>query len=782
VSDPEVRFTAGVEELRFVLDPGQADGFLGRFLGKERQELSLKAAVTWSSERGISFEGGAQLRLRFPLKLHLGVVDIFVLTVGLDVDGSGFGAAIGADGRLMLGPLTVNVENVGVLVRVVPAESGQKPTVGDLVLGFGFKPPNGLGVAISSGPVAGGGYVSFDFREEQYAGALQLNVKMLQLSVVGLLTTKMPDGSKGFSFLLIVSAQFQPIQLGYGFTLLGVGGLVGINRGVNVDYLRSGLKDGTLDSVRFPKDVAKNAPKIISDLRASFPVAENRFVFGPMVAIGWGSRMLRLEIGLILELPSPVRLLILGQLSLAVPDPDAAVVLIKLDILGVIDFGSGEVSMDGSLRDSRIAIFPLTGDMAMRASFGSQPTFAFSAGGFNPRFQPPPKFPQLARMGITIGYEDNPRLRAEAYFAVTANSLQLGAALDIYFDKDLDALGHFTVDGHMGFDGLLQFDPFGLLVEISARLILKRNGTNFVAITLSMTLSGPQPWHAWGDARFEVLGLEQHMAFDLTAGDPPPPHPLEPINPIQMLIDALQLRESWSAQAPQLGQRPIVTLRPLDPADDEVVVHPLGRLTVRQRVLPLDLSIEMFGHQPLADGARSVYTIKGARVGGKAADSLDEVRDHFAPGDFFALSDDEKLARPAFEPLKAGVALGADAMGSGKRQQTNMGYRELIVDDPEQPPTESTTLRHLSPSVLTSLATSSPAARSAVQVAADERYANDRPLVGVADPAYAVASRDTMAPAGGTTTYATFAEAEQARLAQNNPASLQVVGAQEVGR
>ena len=45
----------------------------------------------------------------------------------------------------------------------------------------------------------------------------------------------MPDGSKGFSLLIIMTADFGPgIQLGFGFTLLAVGGLVGLNRTMNL--------------------------------------------------------------------------------------------------------------------------------------------------------------------------------------------------------------------------------------------------------------------------------------------------------------------------------------------------------------------------------------------------------------------------------------------------------------------------------------------------------------------------------------------------------------------
>ena len=100
----------------------------------------------------------------------------------------------------------------------------------------------------------------------------------------------MPDGSKGFSLLISITAQgFQPIQLGLGFRLSGIGGLIGVNRTVAVDVLRAGLKKGSLDAVLFPDDPVRNAAQIVTSIRKVFPPADGRFVFGPMVVIDWGT-------------------------------------------------------------------------------------------------------------------------------------------------------------------------------------------------------------------------------------------------------------------------------------------------------------------------------------------------------------------------------------------------------------------------------------------------------------------------------------------------------------
>ena len=130
-----------------------------------------------------------------------------------------------------------------------------------------------------------------------------------------------------------------------------------------------------------------------------------------MVKLGWGASLITLELGVLIELPSPIRLVILGRLSMVLPDKDAPVLSLNLDILGIIDFDRGEVSLDARLFDSRLVAFALTGDMAMRVGWGAQPHFELAAGGFHPRFQPPAGFPALERLALTLADSDNPRLR-----------------------------------------------------------------------------------------------------------------------------------------------------------------------------------------------------------------------------------------------------------------------------------------------------------------------------------------------------------------------------------
>ena len=82
----------------------------------------------------------------------------------------------------------------------------------------------------------------------------------------------MPDGSRGFSLVVIIAAEgFPPIQLGFGFTLTGIGGLLGINRTCNEEFLRAGLKNKTLDDVLFPADPIRNAAAHPEHVRQRLP-------------------------------------------------------------------------------------------------------------------------------------------------------------------------------------------------------------------------------------------------------------------------------------------------------------------------------------------------------------------------------------------------------------------------------------------------------------------------------------------------------------------------------
>ena len=181
--------------------------------------------------------------------------------------------SLGADLRAMLGPIVAVVQNMGFTATFSfpPNNSGN---LGPVQLDVGFKPPNGVGLSIDAGIVRGGGFLFLDFDKGEYAGALELSIQnTIQVAAVGIINTKFPDGTQGFSLLIIVAVQFTPgIALGMGFFLNGLGGMLGINRTINVPALRDGVKNNAIEHIMFPEDVVANINTLLPQIRLIFPI------------------------------------------------------------------------------------------------------------------------------------------------------------------------------------------------------------------------------------------------------------------------------------------------------------------------------------------------------------------------------------------------------------------------------------------------------------------------------------------------------------------------------
>ena len=292
--------------------------------------------------------------------------------MSVGIEGQRFPTALAVDVKAALGPLQAVVEQIGLAVDL-ELRDDRSGNAGLLDIALGFKPPRGAGLSIDTGLVRGGGFLAYDPVKGEYAGVAELSIAgIVTVKAIGIITTRLPDGSEGFSLLIIISGEFTPIQLGFGFTLNGVGGLLGVNRAVRLDVLRDGVRTGAVNNVLFPADVIANAPRIISDLRAIFPPQERTFVVGPMARFGWGTpALVTLTIGVIVEIP-PGNIAILGVLKVALPHEEVALIRLQVNFVGTLDFEQKLLAFDASLFDSHIVLVPLAGDMAVRLSWGRQ--------------------------------------------------------------------------------------------------------------------------------------------------------------------------------------------------------------------------------------------------------------------------------------------------------------------------------------------------------------------------------------------------------------------------
>ncbi len=658
---------------KVVIDMSNADGFLATVLSGVHVEAGFDLGITWAPDTGIHITGGAQLEIDLPLHLTLGPVTLPTLYLVAGASSSGLPIEISAALGLTLGPIQASVDRVGVKGLITFPDHGGN--LGPANLAIAFKPPNGLGLAIDAGVVAGGGYISFNPDKGQYAGVFDLSLaEIVQVKIIGVLDTILPDGSHGFSFLLIITFDFPPIQLGFGFTLNGVGGLGGVNRTMNTDALHAGFRAHTLNSVLFPPDPVANAPQIISNIENFFPPAEGRYLFGPMLEIGWGTpTLITLAVGVILEVPDPVRLALLGLIDAGLPTTEAALIELHIDVLGILDFGAKTLSIDGSLYDSRVLIFSLAGDLALRLSWGDNPNFLFSLGGFNPHFSTAGlDVPNMHRLTVSIGDGDNPRISANSYFAITSNSLQFGSNVEAY----ASAAG-FTIHGYLGFDVLIIFSPFSFEFDFSAGFDISFEGVSLCGLSVNGLFSGPRPWHLHGDASIHILFFSVSASLDITWGDSTPAIlPQKPVLPD--LLPAFQDPRNWSTALPN-GTTQAVTLSTPKPDDKTLRVHPMGSLSVKENVVPLDLPITRYGNATPSDG--NYFSISDVQIDGHE-ENKQNFQDYFAAGQFLTLSDADKVSRPSFERYDAGINIGSSEITSGADSPRTVFYEERYIDEP----------------------------------------------------------------------------------------------------
>ncbi len=355
------------------------------------------------------------------------------------------------------------------------------------------------------------------------------------------------------------------------------------------------------------------APEIISNIRNFFPVAEGSYVFGPMLEIGWGTpTLITLEIGVILELPNPVVIVLLGLVDVALPDSDAPLIQLHIDILGELDFGTKTLEIEGDMYDSSVLIFSMAGSLYFSVCWGNDPNFVYSVGGFNPHFNTAGlNLPTMQRCSVSIGFGDNPRISANNYFAVTSNSLQFGANVQAY----ASAAG-FAIQGYLGFDVLIIFSPFSFEFDFTVSFSVSFEGINLLGLSVSGSFSGPRPWNLNGTASISILFWTISASVNLTWGDSTPVTiPQKPV--LADLANALQKTpRNWSAALPA-GMTPAVSLAAPKPTTAGILVYPMGTLSVRENVVPLDVTITRYGNATPSDG--NVFAISDVQINGQEA-------------------------------------------------------------------------------------------------------------------------------------------------------------------
>ncbi len=741
------------------------DSFVAKLLPQELG-AGFTTAVAYRNGR-LEVHGGPGnldngIELTFPLNLN--IFDVVLLRelylAAIFGDRTDIVAAL--SGNAEIGPIAVTVTRVG--LRVTIAASGAT---------LSFKAPDAFGFSLDASTIRLGGFLLVDEARGRYVGALEIAVlEKFSLTAIGIITTKKPDGSPGFSLLMLITVTLPvPIPLGYGFFFAGAGGLLGLNRGMDVDRIRDGLRTGTADSILFPTDIINRIDVIVRDLEEAFPAQEGHVLIAPMAMITWmNPALVTLKVGIVLEIAPQPNVALLGVLRLALPTPDAAVVDLKVAFIGGIDVAASLLYFDAAIYDSYIGYgdfkLSLEGDIAIRLCWSATPDLVVSIGGFHPSYKPNPslKLPAMRRLSLSL-LKDNPRLTLSLYFAVTSNTIQFGAQLEFFAGVD-----GFSISGDFGFDVLVQFVPFLIDAHMWGRLAVTAGGCDICSINLDLVLRGPTPWYARGTASIKILFFTVSIEVEATFGEEHETSiPAEPVLP--RLLAQFEDPLNWVAELSAASSAG-VTLLPMP--QGVLIVDACGLLTVRQNLIPLETDIGLVGKTPPSDVRR--VGITAMALGGRPLDPDDvsDVTAPFSPSTFAGAgsTSPDLLAAPAFEQRPNGVRANAgQSLVAGAGLRHGQAYEMIVIDDPDPDaePQRSTA----NPTIAFSSLVRGGAIGASVAARAQHAIAErgTARAVSTLAPRFAVTSTDSLVsldatgqPAAGAATLLSRTEAEQ-RLA-----------------
>lgn len=537
-----------------------------------------------------------------------------------------------------LGPV-----EVGVTLPAAIARYAFDPSATRVV---GLLPPSGASLRLNAGLVTGSG--NLDFQEGpplRLSGSFGLKLGTVDVFAFGILERR---ADAPFALLLLLGARFFPaIELSFGFSLAGVGGLIGINRRSNQDAMRERLSSGAAVEALFPADPTRNAPSILNTLEAIFPSAPGSQVVGPTLQLTWvkigSSAFVQADVGLFLELPGPSRIVLVGRLQAELPQTGSAVLHLRCDLLGIVDFQQQLISFDASLVGSQaLQVFRISGDAAFRFHWGAQPYAVLTVGGFYPGFNPAPAvLPPLRRASLALlpGLSVGLSIRAEAYFAVTTNSFQLGGTLDV-----LMGFAGCGLAGFVSLDAIVHFSPFAFHVDGTFGLAVRALGRSFGQMNVHVVLDGPAPVTVRASVRIDVLFIHKSFShtFTLGSGSGPP----------ALLADLRQVLVAEIARPTNLhaqnGDDPHAIQSP-GPVVGAALLSPLGRLVWSQTRAPLEMPIEKIDGVPLG-------ATRTARVHSKKQQG--EAREWFSPGAFRSLTASQAVNQSSYEEQISGLGIG----------------------------------------------------------------------------------------------------------------------------
>ena len=651
-----VGYMAKLENVEFILKLRQND-FFAKVL-KDDISAQFSLSVLYDYLRGFKLGGGYSYHLDIDCSdLQLGAIHLKNLGIDLGSLKNDLGTlnmSIGSTFSVNLGTINLSFENLGLGMNLNIVKKDF--SIGDWDFAFKFKFPEGIGISIDTVAVKGAGMLTYSENTGELIGALELDV-INKFGVSGLLVADLGTvEGHSFSLVAMISASFSPgIPLGMGFSLTAIGGALGLQRMLDRNAITNAVRQGTLDSVFFVDDINKHLAEMKQACESIFPAKEGQFFMGLIGQICY-EPVVRCNFGLMMQLPNPIEIIIVGALKVGIEDTD--IIRINVYFAGGINFEEG-IWFDASIVDSEIVGIKMEGDMAFRLFWGGKcKGFLLSIGGFHPNYKPEEGMlvSDMKRLALKLDYSIL-KIGLDAYLAVTSNSFQIGANMDLCIGWE-----KFGITGYAGFDALFQFDPFMFMFSVEAGVSVVCGSWKLLSIDLSLDLSGPSPWKAAGDAKFWFILIPINLGFDISWGDIKPQLPTKQIEILPLFEKEIQNTANWLQEQQSHKDRDII-IRNAE-TEETLLISPVGSLSFNQCILPMeDKKMDLCNNAVPTD--YNSIRIKYVVAGDTKIEINDDnhVENDFAPALYYLMSHEEKLKSPSYVNYKSGFKLDS------KRQQ-----------------------------------------------------------------------------------------------------------------
>lgn len=695
-------FTAGaygaVKDFEVVLKLREND-FFRSFL-KDDISAKFDLALAYDYIKGFKMDGGYTFHIDIDCNnKKIGPIDLSNISVDLGCVKGDLGTlqfSVAPTFDIKFGDcVTMSFEKLGLgaSVNIVKKDDNGKLGLGDFDFDFKFKFPEGIGIAINCDVVNGAALIGYDEEKKELFGAMELNV----LEKFGVSAMLMMTFGDNFSMVAMLSVRFSPgIPLGMGFSLTAIGGMLGLNRMLDYDAIRESVRNGSLASVFFVEDVMKHIGDMRKAAEKIFPAKRDQFFVGLLGQISY-EPVVKCSFGLMFQAPDPLSIIIVGDLKVAIEGAD--VIRINVAFSGEIDFKKG-LQFDAALYDSEIVGIRLEGDMAFRLFWGGPAKgFLMSVGGFHPAYKPEEAMhvSDMRRLAMKLDY-DVLKVGLETYLAITSNTFQIGAHLDIKVGWD-----KFGIIGYAGFDALFQFDPFMFMFDIEAGMAVMIGSSRLMSIDLALALSGPRPWHAKGKAKFYFLFIPINVGFDVTWGNKQQSLPNKQIEVLKLLEEQINNLSNWTVDESSRGDSDVILLNEKTESENKtLVLSPNGILSFNQSAIPMEMEMELCDNavptdcnqvmidQVIING--NTYQIINESTGEDKDDTLkksaigETIKDDFAPALYLQMDNDKKLESPSYVQYVSGFTMkNGNDRKIGNPESANLGDIEEWIRGNDKP-------------------------------------------------------------------------------------------------